>query len=84
VPSVVTGSALSAEPLGQGVPEQHNVADLPDSGQGRPAVGVPGETPVADEPGRAAVTHEQRRHHEVQFVREVRGEELGEDGPPAG
>jgi hypothetical protein len=74
---------LGAEPFGQRVPQQRHVTDLPHAGQVRPAVGIPREAPVADEPGRTGVPDEHRRHHQVELVDQVGGEELGEHGPSA-
>src|SRR3954447_15577899 len=66
-----------AEPVGQGVPEEDDVADLPHPGQPGPVPGSPREVAVADEPRGAGVADEERRDHQLQLVDESGGEELG-------
>jgi hypothetical protein len=69
------GSGAGA-PAGQGVPQQHHVAEPAHLDQVGATVRTPGERPVADEPRRPRVTHEDRRDHQVQLVRQSRGQEL--------
>jgi hypothetical protein len=64
---------------GQQVPQQHDVAHLPDLRQRHAPVGVPREHPARDEPRRLGLAHEERRDGEVQLIHEARGEELGQD-----
>src|SRR3954447_21734477 len=66
-----------AEPVGQGVPEEDDVADLPHPGQPGPVPWSPREVAVADEPRGPGVADEERRDHQLQLVDEPGGEELG-------
>src|SRR6266511_3955725 len=49
------GRSSGAEPVAEGVPQQHHVLDLLDLGQARAAVRVPRELTVAHEAGRPGV-----------------------------
>src|SRR2546427_7705446 len=64
------------EARGEGVPQEHDVADLPNVDERRPAAGVPREAAVAHEPGSLGVADEHRRDGELQLVHDVLGEEL--------
>jgi uncharacterized membrane protein YbhN (UPF0104 family) len=80
VPRVARRQGRSAaEPVGEGVPQQGDVPDLPDLGQHRPVTLIPREVAVADEARRARVTDEERGNHQVELVRQTGGEELGVD-----
>src|SRR3954471_10626253 len=66
-----------AEPVGEGVPQEHDVADLPHPGQPRAVTRSPREVAVADEPRGPGVADKERRDHQLQLVDESGGEELG-------
>ncbi len=70
-------SSVRLEARREGVAQQHDVADLTDVGKRRAAAGVPREAAVEHEPGGVGVADEDGRHHQLQLVDEVVGEELG-------
>src|SRR5579859_917574 len=69
------------EPVGQRVPQQHDVPDLPYLCKRRAPVGIPREPAVADEAPGPGVADEERRDHEVELVGQIGGEELGVHRP---
>ena len=64
---------------GQQVPQQHDIAHLPDLLEPHAPVGVPREHTARDEPRRLGLADEEWRDGEVELVYEARGEELGQD-----
>src|SRR3954467_1267862 len=70
-------SPTFAEPVGEGVPQEDDVADLPHAGQPGPMPRSPREVAVADEPRGPGVADEERRDHQLQLVDQPGGEELG-------
>jgi uncharacterized membrane protein YbhN (UPF0104 family) len=69
-------TSRTSEPVGQGVPQQDHVTEPAHLGEVGASAGAPRERTVTDEPRRPRVAHEDRRDHQVQLVRQTRGQEL--------
>src|SRR6202000_1697659 len=70
------GPSVGLEARGEGVAQQHHVADLADLGEPRAAVGVPREAPVADEARGPGVADEEGGDDQLQLVDEIVGQKL--------
>ena len=68
---------VGVEPVGQGVAQEHDVAELTHLAQVGAAVAVPRQPAVGDDPVGAGLGDEERGDDDVQLVGERPGEELG-------
>jgi peptidoglycan/LPS O-acetylase OafA/YrhL len=75
--------SVALEARRERVAQEHDVAELPDLGQRRPPLRVPGEEAVAHQPCASGVADEDGSDDELELVREVVGQELRVHHPAA-